>query len=1378
MTAPTSLRSSLFQALARVLRWVLWLGVGITLLFTLAWGLLHWVIVPRVGEFRPLVEARASQLLGVPVRIADITARSAGLIPTFELAHVTLHEASGKEALRLTRVVATLSPASLWRLGFEQIYIDRPTLSVRHASDGKLYVAGLDFSRHQEVDNRVIDWVFSQAELAVQQGTLEWIDEKNDLPPVTFEQVNLVLRNTLRVHSARIDATPPALWGDRFTLMAKFKEPLWSLTADGWRDWTGQLYADFANIDLAQLSRYAHWGIDVAQGRGALRSWVDVARGRVLGTAADVVLSQLKLTVKEQLPPLELASVSGRMGIRMQKQGFEITTQGLQFDTRDGLHWPGGNLRLNYIPAEGQALAHGELSADQLDLAALAQIAQRLPLDPASHAALLRLLPKGRVEQIQANWQGLLERPEKFSVKGRVKGLELAGAVRGADVDFDANQASGSLSLSLNKGALEFPGLFDEPVMEFDQLSTDANWQLEGEKLTLNFPNLKFSHADAQGQAQVKWQTATARAGGGRGPGVIDVKGSLNRANGARVYRYLPTMLSPALRHYVRDAVRQGEASAVNFRIKGDLRDMPFTDPRLGEFKISAQTKNVTWAYVPPEIQSAKDLPWPALTRLSGELVFDRASLQLKNLRSGVAGAPGLEFSKSEAVIPDLAKTATVQVRAEARGPLDEMLKVINTSALAGLTDQVLAQSSAVGTADYRFRLNLPLAALGQSKVSGSVALADNEFQFSGDTPRFSRAKGVVNFSEKGFSVALDQARLLGGEVKLEGGSVAPTAVSAATAAGRVVGPTLVLRAQGSVSATGLRQAKELGAIARMAEHANGSTPYSAVLSLRRGVPELTINSSLQGLELNLPEPLSKPAATVLPLQFERALLNEPVPRSAGAPLQDRLTLKLGSLAALDYVRELAGNEARVLRGAIGVGLAPDEAVPLPRQGVAANISLGSVDLDAWQAIFSGATGVNITTNLGSAAAQRTVAQSDREALSYLPTTMAIRAKELTLSGRKLHQIVVGGAREGLLWRANLDASELNGYLEYRQSLGAEAGRVYARLARLTLASAGSKEVETLLEEQPASIPALDIVVDDLELRGKKLGRVEIEAINSNAGPVVRAGMDREWRLNKLNVRTPEAQFSATGNWAALTNAQAQGALAQTQARRRTQMQFKLDIADAGEFLKRFGMKDVVRGGKGKMEGQVGWLGSPLTLDYPTLSGAFHVNVETGQFLKADPGIAKLFGVLNLQALPRRLTLDFRDVFSEGFAFDFFRGDVAIEQGMAKTNNLQMKGVNAAVLMEGGADIAKETQDIRAVVVPEINAGSAALIATAINPAVGLGTFLAQLFLRRPLIQSNTQEFRVTGSWADPQIQKIEPKAADKESDKSEPKAVEPGVKP
>ena len=136
------------------------------------------------------------------------------------------------------------------------------------------------------------------------------------------------------------------------------------------------------------------------------------------------------------------------------------------------------------------------------------------------------------------------------------------------------------------------------------------------------------------------------------------------------------------------------------------------------------------------------------------------------------------------------------------------------------------------------------------------------------------------------------------------------------------------------------------------------------------------------------------------------------------------------------------------------------------------------------------------------------------------------------LEGRTLHNVVVGGSRDGLVWRANVDADELNGYVEYRQPAGPGGGRLHARLARLSIAASAATEVESLLDEQPDNLPALDIVVDDFELRGKKLGRLEIDAVNRGAGAVAREGGVREWRLNKLNLSMPEAVFSATGNWA------------------------------------------------------------------------------------------------------------------------------------------------------------------------------------------------------------------------------------------------------
>ncbi len=747
---------------------------------------------------------------------------------------------------------------------------------------------------------------------------------------------------------------------------------------------------------------------------------------------------------------------------------------------------------------------------------------------------------------------------------------------------------------------------------------------------------------------------------------------------------------------------------------------------------------------MPRSIQPQDAPPWPALTQLSGELVIDRLQLFVKGARARMGATGGVQISKAEAVIPDLMH-ATVTVNAEARGALGEGLGIVNGSPLGAMTGRALSQAVASGTADYKLKLVLPLANIEKSVVQGSVTLGGNDIQITPGTPKMARSRGVVNFSERGFAITAGQARMLGGDVRLDGGMV----VAAGASPARGEAP-IVIRASGTASAEGLRQASELGFVARMAQHASGSAAYTAVLGFRQGEPELLVSSNLQGLALSLPAPLNKSAEALLPFRLETALTRDSLLPGPGGQqrLRDQLTLDLGRLASIAYVRDLSGPEPRVLRGSIAVGLAPPESAPMPDEGVVANINLNHVDMDAWSTVLSQAAGAALPVAAPALVPARI---GSNVAQGYLPTAVAVRARELTFGGRKLHNVVVGGTREGLLWRTNLDATELNGYLEYRQPSDAGLGRVHARLARLTIAPGTAHEVEALLNEQPASIPALDIVVEDFELRGKRLGRVEVEAINRDAGVGA-----REWRLNKLNLITPEAVFTATGNWAAVGSTSSRAMPAQ----RRTVMNFKLDIADSGELLSRFGLKDVVRRGHGKMEGQVAWMGSPISLDYPSMTGAFTVNVETGQFLKADPGMAKLLGVLSLQALPRRFTLDFRDVFSEGFAFDFLRGDVTIEQGIARTNNLQMKGVNAAVLMEGRADIGKETQDIKAVVVPEVNAGTASLIATVINPAVGLGTFLAQLFLRKPLMEAATQEFHIDGAWADPKITRVPRKTA------------------
>ncbi|MDA8523489.1 YhdP family protein [Acidovorax sp. NCPPB 4044] len=1359
--------SRLLRCMAGLARWSLGLLIAFWLLVTVAWGVLHGWIVPRIGEWRSQLEARATQALGIPVRIGALSARSEGLVPTIELLDVALLDPQGREALRLPRVVAALSPRSALRLGFEQLYIERPELDVRREADGRLIVGGV--TMHSDVGpgegSAMGDWLFSQGEVALRGGTVRWTDAQRGAPPLELSGVDIVLRNRGWRHAMRLDATPPAAWGDRFTLMGQFRQPLLTTHGGAWKQWSGQLFAQFARVDVSRLRQHADIeGIEVAQGRGALRAWIDVRRGEVSGGTADVALADVDATLGTGLEPLALASVAGRVGGRWLEGGFEARTEGLQFLTRDGLRWPGGNAMVRQAGKDPAApeRAQGELRADRLDLAALAQIASRLPLGDALHSALARFGPRGTVEEVQASWRGPLEAPRQYQARGRIAGLALADGggdrpsgvpgVRGAAVDFELTQAGGKASLAIENGALVLPEVFEDATVPVDRLSANVRWQREGERMAVQVPDLQFANADAQGEARIAWATGNPKPSSGRSryPGVLDLAGTLHRADGTRVHRYLPLSIPADTRHYVRDAVTAGSASGVQFRVKGDLHDIPFNHPGQGEFHIAAKVKDVTYAYVPPGLQHTGDPVWPALTQLAGELVFDRSSMAVRGATGSFAGSPRLRVAKVEARIPDLAHSV-VGVNAQAQGPLADMLAFMAGSPLSRLTSHALDETTGTGNAELQLALSLPISHIDQSKVQGSVALSGNDVRITPDVPLIARARGAVQFSDTGFTLSGVQGRALGGDLRLEGGM--------RQAAGGAQEATVLVRGQGVATAEGLRQAAQWPGVPELASHAAGSAAYALTLGVRRGVPEVLVTTNLQGMALSLPAPLGKAAEAAMPVRYESQLTRESlaaapnpaVPGGTVPPLREQLVLEVGGVGSATYVIERTTPQPRVVRGAIAIGLAPGEAAAMPEHGVSANVRTAHLDVDAWKSAFAataspsgaGASAEGAPPPAPEAARGRMPAGGAQE---FLPTVLAARAQTLVLHGRTLHDVVAGGSREGASWRANLEARELGGYVEYHPEDGA-GGRVFARLSRLSVPQSEAQEVEESLldsRQADAALPALDIVVQDFELRGRRLGRVEIEAQNRGGD-----GAQREWRLSKLNFSVPEATFSSSGNWVMV------GGGGASDARRRTVMNFRLDIRDSGDLLARFGMDGVVRRGKGRMEGQVAWMGAPLSPDYRSMTGQVNVNVESGQFLKADPGLAKLLSVLSLQSLPRRLTLDFRDVFSEGFAFDFVRGDVRIDEGVALTNNLQMKGVNAAVLMEGSADLDRETQNLHVVVVPEINAMTASLVATAINPVVGLGSFLAQVFLRGPLIQAATQEFRIDGTWADPRIARV-----------------------
>ena len=1396
--------SRLLKPAAKLAQWTLRLLLALVLVLALAVAALHWWIVPRINDFRPQVESHLSRALGVPVRIDALQADGDnGLVPAIAAQGVHLMQPDGAAGLVLPRVTVALSVPSLMRLRAEQIVIDAPQLNIQRTSDGRILVAGIPLANTAGQDSgAAADGLFRQREVVLRNGSITWDDQQRGLAPVTFSDVHILLRNPGLRHEWQISARPPADWGEVLELRGRMRQPLWAMHDGDWKHWSGQLYAEAKQLNAAPMAAYlpAEWRLQ--QGQGSARMWVDVARGQVTNGTADVALRDVG--VRRSFTPksnktavggdvvstssyqnksdagagddavLLLRSVQGRLGGHADAAGFEVFTEKLTVESASGQQWPGGTARLQHVYATGKRASSTAASAQSLDIASLVELARLLPIPADARQWLAAYRPAGLVRTASAHWRGDLQDAKDWRMKADVAQLavgmpsaairtnaardahgglvlgdkEAHAGLRGMDVELSASASGGEATVNFADGALYLPRVFEDPLVPITSARTQVSWTVVGDHIQVQSDKLAFASPHAAGQARWSWHTTdpTQSASKSRFPGVLQLKGALDRADGTQVHRYLPLLVPPEARHYVRDAVLAGKASNVQFELNGDLWNMPFRKPGSGIFRITAPVRDVRYAYVPPSHLHPGDKPWPELNRLSGELVFDGPGMQVNQAKGILDGNERIRVEQATAKIADFHDTQ-VLVNAQARGPLPDMLNTVRRSAIDRLTDHALTQTDTDGDAQLLLKLDLPVHHMDKSKVDGKVVLAGNRVQFHNNSPVVQQVTGAVQFSEHGFVLQGIQGHALGGAVQLTGGMDV-----SGLPPGADHGPSVDVRASGVATAQGLLQAKELGPTVQLAQWAQGQTPYQLRISMARGVPLIDVRSDLQGMALNLPAPLHKLESEAWPMHFASTVPNA---GAASAPVREQMALDVGDRAQVRYLLEPgadANAPAKVISGAIRLG---PGALALPAKGISLEVNLPQLNVSDWQKLMQRAQWTAHEPSESAPASTPATTQRTgyaEQAKDYLPDHWDIRLGSLQVRGLDVQKLHLRGARTGQRWSSEIQSSLLDGQLDYVQDTQGP-GTVYARIPQLRVGEKSvleSKADTTSAvdgEESLQKLPALDVVVEDLRWRDHSVGRLELQATNQSKGA------ESWWNLRHMSLANEAASLQASGDWG-VRQGSATGPTPLNA--RRTQLQMRLDLKDTGKLLDRLGMPGVVNQGKGVLQGNVAWIGSPVSPDYGSMEGKLHVDVGQGQFLKVEPGAAKLLGVLNLQALPRRLTLDFKDVFSAGFGFDFVRGDVLVSDGVASTTNMQMKGVTAAVLLEGKAHLREETQNLHVVVVPELNTTTLSLVTTVINPVIGLGTFLAQALFKGKLTEAVTQEFEVTGSWSDPEVKRLQ----------------------
>lgn len=1361
-------------------RVLLWTVLSVYLLFCATVLLLRHVILPDIRAYRGEIEQAVSAAIGLPVTITDLQAGWQGLRPRLSLKDVTVSDKTGRPALQLPEVNATLSWESvpLAQLRLAALEILRPDLEIRRDAAGKLTVAGL------EIDDRkgkggFADWVLEQPQIVVRGAEIRWHDELRKAPELALSNLDLALQRSGRLHRFGLRAIPPTALAAPIDVRGSFETAAFAGIADTDR-WRGELFVRVAEADLAAWPAWLDYPVSISRGTGALRAWLafaplDPARPdvpdasrRQLDLTADLRLANVITRLSNDVPTLALTTVNGRVRARALPNGHEFSLRDLALVTGDGLAVETRELTERYTMAAGGKPEQGEFRTDRLNLETLAQVFERMPFSEGLRKLLNQYQPRGVVSNVALKWQGPIDAPADFELSTQFENLAIAPQVSDLILDgkhpgrpgfanvtgaLTANPRSGTLIVS-HAGELRLPGVFADPEVRFAKFATEVRWTRDGDNLEVRAPAIEFRNDDVTGSASVLWRHGPKSGADPQGPGWLELDGKLGRVDVRRVPRYLPLVTPAQTRTWLTAAIVSGSAPETSFHVLGDLEKFPFrggasananagnaasatgnalnrllsrSRPAAGEFRIATRLRDVRFDYAPraliaPNLPAAAQTPWPMLEDMQGDLIFDRIGMQVRNASGTIQGA---RLSGGRADLDDISDPANpLRVAASLSGNLADYLRFVNNSPVGGWLGGFLAGARASGPAQVDLRLDLPLANLAATRVVGGIAFAGNELTLvQQGLPPLQRLAGRIDFTEAGLTLRNINGQFLGGPFRLEGGSVG----------GNRGDGQILMRGEGTAQVQALRRLTDQALVQRLADRLDGSARYTMNLNLRPGqavaagaAPQLVIDSNLAGLAIDLPPPFRKNATESLPLRVEVT----PQPRG-----NDEVRVTLGpSFNAAFERRPSPQGDMVITRAAYGV----NEPAPLTDNSYA-NINLRSLDLDAWQTVINQlAAGGNTNGNTGSGA--------------VVPESVAIRTGQLKVMDKTLANVVLAATHSGNQWQANLDANEVSGYLTWREGATAnQQGRLMARLARLSIPQQAASEVSSLLASAPRELPGLDIVAENFELRGKKLGRIELVADNG------RGAARREWRVQKLALVNDDATLEASGAWVPEVGNSAANANTRTMA-----LNFTLIAGNAGKLLERLGINDTLKPGTGaSLKGDVRWRGSPFDIDYASLSGTLSLDAERGQFLKADPGIAKLLSVLSLQALPRRMTLDFRDVFSEGFAYDSIRASASIENGIAHTKDFNMRGVAATVLIEGSVDLARETQNLHVLVLPQINAATGSLAyALLANPVVGLATFLAQAILRDPLSKVFSFEYNVSGSWTEPNIAKVVRQAA------------------
>ncbi|HJU09133.1 MAG TPA: YhdP family protein, partial [Rhodanobacteraceae bacterium] len=728
---------------------------------------------------------------------------------------------------------------------------------------------------------------------------------------------------------------------------------------------------------------------------------------------------------------------------------------------------------------------------------------------------------------------------------------------------------------------------------------------------------------------------------------------------------------------------------------RGDLADWPFVDHK-GRFDAMGQVSDAVLNYGPD---------WPHAEQIDATAEFVDNSMTVQATHAQTLGNT---ITQAAATIPDISH-GVLMVAAQGAGTGTSLLDFVRHSPVGHDLASTLSALKVTGNGKVAFTLALPFDHVQNFSLDGNLQITGADVTAKQWNLALQDVTGPLRFDAKGFRAPELKTRWHG----------VPAMLSMALGAD-TGDPSKQLTASLSGAFTTQSMLSDYPDLAPLAKIARGAANFrigfdiAAQGNAADAPKNLHVQSDLRGVSLDLPAPLDKPPASSLPMDLR-----------LGMPFSGaEIDLALGDIL---HARGRLPDSAARKPASLAIAFGSETPTTIPVNGMVVDGHASSLDLGGWAQLATG----------GSSPAQSGAA----EAVNGLPTLTGARIStdDALAFGNHLGALSLSYATQADAHVIRFDGAALAGTLTL-PSVNLSQRGITAQLQRLYWPEAPPAKAETqpqaatppdaLSGVAPSSLPPLHISVAELRLGDSKLGETHFESAPTSSG----------MRVARMDMQSKDVRIRGQGEWDGTARA--------------SRSQFTIDLAadNLGRMLQAFGYGGLISGGQNThatIEGS--WPGAPSAFSLASLDGTLKVEVGEGRILDVQPGMGRLLGLFSITQLPRRLTLDFGDVYKSGFGFNSITGTFEIADGNARTNNLEIKGAAADIEMRGRIGLRAHDYDQTVDVTPHTG-GALAVVGAVVGGPIGAAAGLA---LSRGVNRVAHARYSITGPWAKPVITTI-----------------------